>query len=49
MSMNNTASAYGSIAKWLHWSTALLFLAAYVSVYYRQWFTEELHHETSPT
>ncbi|WP_205623867.1 cytochrome b [Pseudoalteromonas rubra] len=38
--MKNTARDYGTIAKWLHWGTALLFLAAYVSVYYRQWFTE---------
>ncbi|WP_125717378.1 cytochrome b [Pseudoalteromonas rubra] len=40
MSIKNTARDYGTIAKWLHWGTALLFLAAYVSVYYRQWFTE---------
>lgn len=40
MGMKNTAKDYGSIAKWIHWSTALLFLAAYVSVYFRQWFTE---------
>ncbi|WP_018413249.1 cytochrome b [Methyloversatilis thermotolerans] len=41
MSLKNTARDYGSIAKWLHWMTAALFLAAYVSVYYRQWFTEK--------
>lgn len=41
MSLKNTAQNYGRIAKWLHWSTAALFLAAYVSVYYRQWFTEK--------
>ncbi|MEQ3450665.1 MULTISPECIES: cytochrome b [unclassified Pseudoalteromonas] len=40
MGMKNTARNYGTIAKWLHWGTALLFLAAYVSVYYRQWFTD---------
>lgn len=40
MSIKNTAQSYGSIAKWLHWSTAFLFLGAYVSVYYRHWFTE---------
>ncbi|KNC68737.1 cytochrome b [Pseudoalteromonas ardens] len=40
MSIKNTSRDYGTIAKWLHWGTALLFLAAYVSVYYRQWFTE---------
>lgn len=37
----NTEQAYGRIAKWIHWSVAILFLFAYVSVYYRQWFTEE--------
>jgi cytochrome b561 len=40
MSIRNTADNYGSIAKWLHWMTALLFLGAYMSVYYRHWFTE---------
>ena len=24
----------------MHWATALLFLGSYISVYYRQWFTE---------
>ena len=41
MSLKNTADNYGSIAKWLHWLTALLFLGSYVSVYYRHWFTED--------
>jgi len=40
MSLKNTADNYGSIAKWLHWGTAILFLGSYLSVYYRQWFTE---------
>lgn len=40
MQLINTAKNYGAIAKWLHWSTALLFLFAYMSVYYRQWFTQ---------
>ena len=39
MSLKNTAKSYGSIAKWLHWGTAILFLGSYVSVYYRHWFT----------
>ena len=39
--LRNTATDYGSIAKWLHWLTALLFLAAYASVKYRHWFTEK--------
>lgn len=41
MQLKNTAKNYGSIAKWLHWTTALLFLLAYISVYYRQWFTDK--------
>ena len=41
MSLKNTAQAYGSIAKWFHWTTAGLFLASYMAVYYRHWFTEE--------
>lgn len=41
MGVKNTTDNYGSIAKWLHWVTAALFLGAYLSVYYRHWFTEE--------
>ena len=41
MAYKNSADNYGTIAKTLHWLTALLFLASYVSVYYRQWFTEK--------
>ena len=41
MSIKNTAENYGSIAKWFHWCTALFFLAAYCTVYYRHWFTEK--------
>lgn len=41
MSLKNTATDYGSVAKWFHWLTALLFLGSYISVYYRHWFTEE--------
>ncbi len=40
MSLKNTRDSYGTIAKYLHWGTALLFLVAYASVYYRGWFTE---------
>lgn len=39
--LRNTKTSYGSIAKWLHWGTAVLFLASYIAVYYRHWFTEE--------
>ena len=41
MTLKNTERSYGTVAKWFHWTTALLFLGAYVSVYYRQWFTED--------
>ncbi|MFV1983517.1 MAG: cytochrome b [Thiohalomonadales bacterium] len=40
MAIKNTAESYGSLAKLLHWVTALLFLGSYVSVYFRRWFTE---------
>lgn len=39
-SWKNSEDRYGKLAMILHWSVALLFLALYVSVYYRQWFTE---------
>ncbi len=41
MALKNTSKSYGSIAKWFHWGTAVLFLASYIAVYYRHWFTEE--------
>lgn len=40
MTLKDTAENYGSIAKWLHWLTALLILASYGTYYYRHWFTE---------
>ena len=40
MGLKNTAEAYGSIAKWFHWVTALLFFASYCTIYYREWFAE---------
>ena len=40
MNLKNTSDNYGLVAKWLHWGTAILFLGSYVSVYYREWFTE---------
>ena len=39
--IKNTKTSYGSVARWLHWSVALLFLAGYCAVYYRHWFTEK--------
>lgn len=36
----NSTSDYGRVAKWLHWTTAALFLGSYCAVYFRHWFTE---------
>jgi cytochrome b561 len=41
VNFKNTHENYGLIAKTIHWSTALLFLGSYMSVYYRHWFTED--------
>ena len=41
MTLKNTKSNYGSIAKWIHWAIAILFLCSYCAVYFRHWFTEE--------
>ena len=38
--LKNTLENYGLVAKTIHWLTALLFLGAYASVYFRHWFTE---------
>ncbi len=40
MNWKNSKASYGFIAKTLHWGTAIMFLAAYVSFYYRHWFTD---------
>jgi len=40
VNFKNTHENYGLIAKTIHWLTALLFLGAYASVYYRHWFTD---------
>ena len=44
----NTNTQYGSVAKWLHWLTALLFLAAYVGIYFFHWFLDEEGPMRSP-
>ena len=41
MALKNTTKNYGSIAKWIHWVTAMLFLGSYSTVYFRHWFTED--------
>ena len=39
MALHNSMSAYGSIAKWIHWLTAFLILISYCAIYYRAWFS----------
>ena len=40
MGLRNTELQYGSVAKWLHWITALCFLVAYLTYYYGHFLTE---------
>ena len=40
MGLKNDELTYGSVAKWIHWITALCFLGAYASYYYGHWFLE---------
>lgn len=35
--IRNSTNSYGSVAKWLHWLTAIFVLVAYVSMYYLHW------------
>lgn len=37
----NSPEHYGRMARLLHWGTAILFLVAYVAVYFRHWFTDK--------
>jgi len=32
--IRNTENSFGSVAKWIHWLTALWILAAYIVIYY---------------
>jgi cytochrome b561 len=35
--IRNTENSFGSVAKWLHWLTALWVLIAYIIIYYLHW------------
>lgn len=37
----NTASDFGAVAKFFHWTIAAAFIGAYVAVYYVIWFTDD--------
>lgn len=34
MGLKNTTAEYGSVAKWIHWITALCFLISYITIHY---------------
>lgn len=34
MGLKNTTDRYGSVAKWIHWITAICFLVAYITIHY---------------
>jgi cytochrome b561 len=38
--LKNSSLNYGLVARTLHWATAVLFLFAYIAVYWRHWLTE---------
>ncbi len=40
MGLKNTKTTFGSVAKWIHWISAICFLVAYATYYYGHWFTE---------
>ena len=40
MALRNSIKAYGSIAKWFHWGTAILLVISYCTIYYREWFAD---------
>lgn len=44
--LKNTELTYGSVAKWLHWITALLFLLAYIFVEYLVTFVDHDDRQT---
>ncbi|MBS7776842.1 cytochrome b [Acidovorax sp. CCYZU-2555] len=48
MTIFNTSSNYGSIAKLLHWTTAGTFIGAYIIVYYVIWFMDDTKPESLP-
>lgn len=48
MHWTNTATRYGAIAKCLHWTTAVAFIAAYVVVYYVIWFMDDTSPDSWP-
>ena len=41
MQWKNTATSFGALAKFFHWTSAAAFIGAYIVVYYLIWFVDE--------
>ena len=48
MQWRNTATRFGALAKFFHWTTAAAFIAAYIVVYYVIWFMDDTSPESWP-
>ncbi|WP_412461778.1 cytochrome b [Pseudomonas sp. SC11] len=48
MQWRNTATGFGVLAKFFHWTTAAAFIAAYIVVYYVIWFMDDTSEESLP-
>jgi len=48
MAIRNTTLTYGSLAKWLHWSIAILFFLSYCTIYFRIYLTPECPQDLFP-
>lgn len=48
MQWRNTPTRFGVLAKFLHWTSAAAFIAAYIVVYYVIWFMDDTSPESWP-
>ena len=48
MQWRNTATHFGVLAKFFHWTTAAAFIAAYIVVYYVIWFMDDTSQGSWP-
>lgn len=48
MRWTNTATRYGALAQFFHWTSAAAFIGAYAVVYYVIWFMDDMSDEALP-
>ncbi|MBI6752704.1 cytochrome b [Pseudomonas syringae] len=48
MQWRNSATCFGGVAKFFHWTSAASFIAAYIVVYYVIWFMDDTSPESLP-